>query len=98
MPLAGSNPPRKAQQFDREEAEERAFRMLSEGKKTAENRLGVRVHTELVCGRWQPAGIGVVASSWVKKAGGVRVDLSVLRSMRATMVAVARFSRDVDAP
>ena len=51
MPLAGSNPPRKAQQFDREEAEERAFRMLSEGKKTAENRLGVRVHTELVCGR-----------------------------------------------
>eukprot|EP00752_Nemacystus_decipiens_P004548 g4152.t1 len=32
MPLAGSNPPRKPRQFDQEEAEERAFRMLSEGE------------------------------------------------------------------
>lgn len=31
IPLAGDNP-RKAKQFDREEAEERAFRMLSEGE------------------------------------------------------------------
>lgn len=31
MPLAGVKPTRKSKQFDREEAEERAFRMLSEG-------------------------------------------------------------------
>lgn len=31
IPLAGDIP-RKAKQFDREEAEERAFRMLSEGE------------------------------------------------------------------
>lgn len=61
MPLAGENPPRKAQQFDREEAEERAFRMLSEGEKrenSQKNGLGVRntqYMGERVCGRWQPA-------------------------------------------
>ncbi|CAM9786286.1 unnamed protein product [Ectocarpus fasciculatus] len=32
MPLAGMEPRRKAEPFDREEAEERAFRMLSEGE------------------------------------------------------------------
>ena len=32
MPLAGENPPRRDKNFDREEAEERAFRMLSEGE------------------------------------------------------------------
>lgn len=34
MPLAGEYPTRKAKQFDREEAEDRAFRMLSEGTKS----------------------------------------------------------------
>ncbi|CBJ33835.1 hypothetical protein Esi_0636_0007 [Ectocarpus siliculosus] len=32
MPLAGMEPKRKAESFDREEAEDRAFRMLSEGE------------------------------------------------------------------
>lgn len=35
MPLAGMEPRRKANAFDREEAEERAFRMLSEGEYVA---------------------------------------------------------------
>lgn len=34
MPLAGDRPSRKVKQFDHDEAEERAFRMLSEGTYT----------------------------------------------------------------
>lgn len=47
MPLSGDQPSRKVKQFDREEAEERAFRMLSEGKKKSDLRFSYCSRFEL---------------------------------------------------